>query len=93
MTGKFYMIIKVIFLFVIICESWVPFDALEKEILRAPLEANLARLDDAIDATSNPVLANLTRTWGPLCMNGRANVVLARPWPKNTPSKIQVVII
>ena len=87
-------VIVLIFSSVCPAHPWSPhtFDSLEKDILRDDMQTILSHLEAAIDPQSNPVLANLTRTWGPLCMNGRANSILARSWPKEHSLKLQVYI-
>jgi hypothetical protein len=72
--------------------SWPPLDSLQKEILDSDVHTTLSRLKTAIDAEMNPVLANMTQTWGKVCMDGQSNHILAREWPKKNKVKLQVII-
>lgn len=71
---------------------WTPpsYDALESDVLVSEVETTLASLEKAIDQRNNPVLANLTRTWGSLCMKEHANSILARSWPQEHPLQLEV---
>lgn len=59
-------------------DSTLPLDHLQQHILQSDSPITLAHLERAIHADINPVLVNLTRTWGPICMAKSTNYILSR---------------
>lgn len=77
---------------VLLCQAdpWKPLDKFEKNVLSSDASSTLLLpLLALVDERVNPVLANLTRSWGHVCMTVN-NTVPARDWSKKNPLKLVV---